>query len=309
MKYTLSASICVLAFASAAQGSLLSKLLGNLNVQISACPELSIGTSGKTVPGGKAQTQSSNPACPNYVPPGAVQAEDSSSSSEASESQENSSIASDGIDAAQSSPAWSLTFSDAHIAPALPVPSAEMPTDPTPPASSPAYRLSPIPELLPTPTNKDLLADKVLVEPLQTMATSSQRRPKCSHLAQTPENADVIIQGLPVASNILPAPPAMQVIPATPAMQAMPATPAMPVMPANPEWAEWTEIIWDQAAPPQQPAAEWARFTAPMAPPAPTVAGQFVAQAAANTITFSIPDGANGVVFETRNVGAYQFSD
>lgn len=44
-------------------GSLLSKLLGNLSIDISICPEISLSTSS-----GKPLPQSSHPGCPNYVP-------------------------------------------------------------------------------------------------------------------------------------------------------------------------------------------------------------------------------------------------
>ncbi|KAJ2177921.1 hypothetical protein EV181_006379, partial [Coemansia sp. RSA 532] len=265
-----------------AQGSLLGKLLGNLNIQISACPELSAGTLGKSASGDKVQTQSSNPACPNYVPPGGLPVENISSSSEESKWQEYSSIASSGIDtilSATSSPSAVIP-----IAPAQPAPLVEVLADPAPLSSSPAYKLSHFPVLLPTPTNKDLLAESMLAEPLLMTSASSLHPTKCSYLAQAPENTAVIVQGLPIAPN-------------------QPA--ALPAMPADPVWANPN---WNQAAPPlQQPATDWSLFTAqmaPNAPAAPTMPGQFVAHATASTVTINIPDGAQGVVFETRNIGA-----
>ncbi|KAJ1801358.1 hypothetical protein LPJ59_000359 [Coemansia sp. RSA 2399] len=72
MKITVSPTLiaCLSMLASAAHGSLLSKLLGNIQLQLSVCPELVLNTGGNSQGAtGKAGTQSSNPACPNYVPP------------------------------------------------------------------------------------------------------------------------------------------------------------------------------------------------------------------------------------------------
>ncbi|KAJ2847381.1 hypothetical protein IWW36_003882 [Coemansia brasiliensis] len=282
MKHILSISIGALAFILAAQGSLLGKLLGNLNIQISACPEISIDTTGKSTQGGKPKTQSSNPACPNYVPPGAVHSEsnDSLVSTRESESQEHLDVASSGIDNLHSSqPPTGAPASTAPIAPALP---DILPADPAP-TSSPAYHLSPLVAPLSSPTNKALDAENEIATPL--LASSTTVRPtKCNYVGQVPSPTGVIVEGLPVPTNE----------PALP--QAVPAVPAV-----------WADPYWyPEAIPTQQRLDEWAWFNMEAAP---TMAGQFFTEATASTVTVNIPDGAQGVFFGTRNVGAYQFAN
>ncbi|KAJ2449839.1 hypothetical protein EV183_004652 [Coemansia sp. RSA 2336] len=280
MKHVLSTSIGTLAFILAAQGSLLGKLLGNLNIQISACPEISIDTSGKSAQGSKPKTQSSNPACPNYVPPGAVHSESSDSPDLLIESasQEPMDVASSGIDSLHSSRLSSvIAESTVPIAPALP---GVQPADPAP-TSSPVYHLSPLAAPSSSPTNKALDAANEMNAPL---ASSTPVRPtKCNYVAQTPTSTGVIVEGLPVPTNE----------PALP--QAVPAVPA-----------EWVDPYWYPAAvPTQQRLNEWAWFNVEAAP---TMTGQFFTEAVASTVTMNIPDGAQGVFFGTRNVGAYQFA-
>ncbi|KAJ2300978.1 hypothetical protein H4R23_006818, partial [Coemansia sp. Cherry 401B] len=145
--------------------------------------------------------------------------------------------------------------------------------------------LSPLLDILPTPTNKDLLAENEIIEPLLISSVVDQPA-KCVYKAQTPEITDVIVQGLPTASGI----------PATPL--------AMPAIPG------WADPYWYQpVAPTQPPAAEWTWIAEPAAPAAPTVAGDLFTKATATRVTINIPDGADGVFFGTRNVGAYQFSN
>ncbi|KAJ2632011.1 hypothetical protein H4R22_001584 [Coemansia sp. RSA 1290] len=280
MKHVLSASIGTLAFILAAQGSLLGKLLGNLNIQISACPEISIDTSGKSTQGGKPKTQSSNPACPNYVPPGDVHSESSGSPNSTIESvsQEHLDVASSGIDSLPPSHlSTAIAASTVPIAPALP---AVLPDDPAP-TLFPAYHLSPLVAPFSSSTNKALDAANEIAVPL--VSSIPVRPDKCNYMAQAPTSTGVIVEGLPVPTNE----------PALP--QAVPAIPA-----------EWVDPYWYPAAvPTQQRLNEWAWFNMEAAP---TMTGQFFTEAAASTVTVNIPDGAQGVFFGTRNVGAYQFA-
>ncbi|KAJ2160656.1 hypothetical protein GGF46_002085 [Coemansia sp. RSA 552] len=310
MKRTLSVSVGMLALAAATQGSLLSKLLGNLNIQISACPDLSLGTSSSK--DDKPTKQSSNPACPNYVPPSKLFSEESNlEESSDAESQDPSDVALYGIDS-------SVGIAGGRTAqvPALPA---------APETTMPAYQLSPLPPPLPTPTNRDLLAEATVRSsnpgeqpaPMATMTPTAEPMAtpsKCVYMAQNPS---VIIDGLPFLSS---------------AQQALATRPAAP--------APWDGANWYQGAPapaaPQPPAAEWAWFTAgqpapaipaPIMPapaipapimPAPTPLAPVPAAPAENgvftgatqgTVTFHIPDGAEGVFFGTRNVGAYNFAE
>ncbi|KAJ2798427.1 hypothetical protein H4R20_004829 [Coemansia guatemalensis] len=334
MRPTLTTSIGALAFAFAAQGSLLGKLLGNLNVQISACPEISINTSGNTGPDGKPQTQSSNPACPNYVPPGQAHSDttDSSEQADLDQSVESSIMASNAeksvaitderssrapvapapqletssemansVEASISS--TSIAYARTNQAPEAPVPQPDVTTGPESQTPSPSYVLSPLSLMLPTPTNRDILAEATVLttasrafDPKPTAVATAEPK-KCAYHAQPAENTDVIIEGLPQTSSAIIMP--MQ-IPAIPA----------PL---------WEDPAWYQAAmpaqqqlqwqpQPQQPQAEWEWFATQTATLVPTVSGEFFAKAAESTQTIYIPDGAEGVFFGTRNVGAFQFS-
>ncbi|KAJ2055964.1 hypothetical protein GGI17_006441 [Coemansia sp. S146] len=69
MKLIVSISLVGCALSYAVQGGLLSKLLGNVHLEINACPQVVIDLSGKSAQNAQPAFQSTNPACPNYVPP------------------------------------------------------------------------------------------------------------------------------------------------------------------------------------------------------------------------------------------------
>ncbi|KAJ2076410.1 hypothetical protein H4R24_005712 [Coemansia sp. RSA 988] len=339
MRPTRTISISTLAFALTAQGSLLNKLLGNLNIQISACPEISINTSGNTAPGGKQQTQSSNPACPNYVPPGQahivnidpseqadldqnselsllnpspIMVSDAEKSVETTDEHKNlapeaaapqletSSDMANSIEASISS--MSIEYARTNQAPQAPVPQPDVTADPESQMPTPSYVLSPLSLMLPTPTNKEVLAEATVlttasraVDPRPTAVATTEPK-KCAYHTQFPENTDVIIEGLPQI-------PSPSILP----MQ-MPAI-SVPLW-ENPAWYQAAFPIqqqpqWQQ---PQLPQAEWEWFSTKTATLAPTISGEFFAKAAESTQTIYIPDGAEGVFFGTRNVGAFQFN-
>ncbi|KAJ1919942.1 hypothetical protein GGI16_003052 [Coemansia sp. S142-1] len=72
MKLIVSISLVGCALSYAVQGGLLSNLLGNVHLEINACPHLVIDLSGNSARDAQPVFQSTNPACPNYVPPNEI---------------------------------------------------------------------------------------------------------------------------------------------------------------------------------------------------------------------------------------------
>ncbi|KAJ2457205.1 hypothetical protein GGF42_002824 [Coemansia sp. RSA 2424] len=69
MKHSVSISLVVCALSLVVHGGLLNKLLGDVNVEINACPQIAIYLKGNPAQDAQPVFQSTNPACPNYVPP------------------------------------------------------------------------------------------------------------------------------------------------------------------------------------------------------------------------------------------------
>ncbi|KAJ2910842.1 hypothetical protein GGI21_000453 [Coemansia aciculifera] len=69
MKDIVSISLVGCALSLVARGGLLNKLLGDVSIEINACPQLAIDLSGNPSQDSPPVFQSSNPACPNYLPP------------------------------------------------------------------------------------------------------------------------------------------------------------------------------------------------------------------------------------------------
>ncbi|KAJ2616852.1 hypothetical protein H4S08_000592 [Coemansia sp. RSA 1365] len=333
MKHTLSTSIGVLTLALAAQGSLLGKLLGNLNVQINACPEIVINASDDTALRGKPQPQSSNPACPNYVQPGQVHNDslNSKSQSDLDQSVESSLPEPSPIIVSYAEKSTEIADERTNREPAAPMPQLEASSvvadmlsmlvsytridqaseiralqpvataNPVFQTSTPSYALSPLSLILQTPTNRDILAEATVVatasrafNPSPTTVAIAEPR-KCAHHTQPPENTDVIIEGLPQTSSAFIMPMQMPAIPAPLQEDQAWYQAAMPTQqPQQP-----------QPQQPQQPQPEWEWFATQTAAFVPLVSGEFFAKVAEITQTIYIPDGAEGVFFGTRNVGAF----
>ncbi|PIA16427.1 hypothetical protein COEREDRAFT_87126 [Coemansia reversa NRRL 1564] len=335
MKHTLSTSIGVLTLVLAAQGSLLGKLLGNLNVQINACPEIVLNASGDTASSGKPQPQSNNPACPNYVPPGQVHNDslnfkeqtDLDQSGESSQpepslimvsyAEESTAIADERTNRAPEAPVPQLeassvvansigadmlsmliAYTQIDQAPGLPMLQPAVTANPASQMSTPSYALSPLSFILPTPTNRDILAEATVIttasrafESSPTVSTIAEPK-KCADYTQPRENTDVIIEGLPQTSSAFIMPMQMPAIPAPLQEDQAWYQAAMPTQqPQQPQ--------------PQQPQLEWEWFATQTAAFVPPVSGEFLAKVAETTQTIHIPDGAEGVFFGTRNVGAF----
>ncbi|KAI7831866.1 hypothetical protein BX661DRAFT_179417, partial [Kickxella alabastrina] len=69
MRLTTIITIATCVLAMPGQGSLLGSLLGKVDLEIAICPQLDLSFSRKGSAGTKPASQSSNPACPKYVPP------------------------------------------------------------------------------------------------------------------------------------------------------------------------------------------------------------------------------------------------
>ncbi|KAJ2729384.1 hypothetical protein IW152_005640 [Coemansia sp. BCRC 34962] len=69
MKLIVSVSLVGYALSYIAQGGLLNELLGDIDLEISICPQLALNIGGKSAQDSSPVFQSTNPACPNYVPP------------------------------------------------------------------------------------------------------------------------------------------------------------------------------------------------------------------------------------------------
>ncbi|KAJ2741939.1 hypothetical protein GGI20_004827 [Coemansia sp. BCRC 34301] len=69
MKHIISIFLVGSALSLVAHGGLLSKLLGDVSIEINACPQIAIDLSGSTAQDTQPVFQSVNPACPNYIPP------------------------------------------------------------------------------------------------------------------------------------------------------------------------------------------------------------------------------------------------
>ncbi|KAJ2700591.1 hypothetical protein H4R19_005462, partial [Coemansia spiralis] len=217
------------------------------------------------------KTQSTNPACPNYVPPG--QANSDTSAIPAPQGYFDSGAPAD---------------TRATLVP-VPMPAAPEPATNVQPVSSPAYQLEPLPALLPTPTNGAVLAASEVKQPAAAAPAPVLGVPaKCTYATQAPLRTDVIIQGLPPISSVVAVSTAMA-LPEPTQMRAPVPAPAVPV-------PVWDKVNWYQASAPPRAAL-----------PAPAAADMVFATTIESTQTFYIPEGADGVFFGTRNVGAYQF--
>ncbi|KAJ2816729.1 hypothetical protein FBU31_006474 [Coemansia sp. 'formosensis'] len=72
MKHIISISLVGCALSYVVQGGLLNKLLGDIHLEINACPQIELILGGHSAPNEQPVFQSTNPACPNYVPPNEI---------------------------------------------------------------------------------------------------------------------------------------------------------------------------------------------------------------------------------------------
>ncbi|KAJ1766532.1 hypothetical protein IW140_006194 [Coemansia sp. RSA 1813] len=282
MRITVSPTLiaCASMLVSAVHGSLLSKLLGNIQLQLSVCPQLEINTSGEQGGGsnGKPVTQSSNPACPNYVPPEQF-AEEQSYVSLADTSAESSSEPSTtgfSSSSSSSSPSTSLTSSDpidGGIGALIEIPQQP----PAEPSSAPrAYSMLAVDELVLPTQDGQVLAQNTQRQPVLPTPTQV----KCVWVTHT---ADVGRQ--PAQAPGQPA-----------ADEWVPAAPTMPPVQAKQNMAPITS--WLQAD-----QGWWG--TPAMNPPLPPVAQQIDT---ATTQTILLPDGQQQVIAESRNAGFFEYA-
>ncbi|KAI9500812.1 hypothetical protein BX070DRAFT_229930 [Coemansia spiralis] len=202
MRITVSTPIATYAMLAAAQGSLLSKLLGDIELQLNLCPELviDIGHHRSSGQNAKPVTQSTNPACPNYVPPdlaslnkeqpsGIEQSLGIVSTSSGGASSGSTDNASDSTDNAPGStdnasgstdntPSTSaITDTDIGIGTIIEIP--EVP--PAAQSSAPqAYSMIPLDELLPTQVLAELQAEKT-----EHIPAAAPSQPKCVWVTTT----------------------------------------------------------------------------------------------------------------------------
>ncbi|KAJ2694374.1 hypothetical protein H4218_005637 [Coemansia sp. IMI 209128] len=69
MRLVISVSLVGYALSYIAQGGLLNELLGDIDIEINVCPQIALNLGGSGAQDSSPVFQSTNPACPNYVPP------------------------------------------------------------------------------------------------------------------------------------------------------------------------------------------------------------------------------------------------
>ncbi|KAJ2654991.1 hypothetical protein IWW48_005785 [Coemansia sp. RSA 1200] len=314
MRITVSSTL--IAFASMAvtltHGSLLTQLLGSLELQLNLCPDIDIGLGGGGRNGGKPLAQTINAGCANYEAPVSM-AQESQSPSAAQATRANTGGSGNGSSGSSRAPASGNGSGSqtAGAANARPTPSSspasasaskgigaliEIPQQPSAADASvssqlpsDAYSMIPLGELFPTQAQDGAR---------QVMAEKTQRRPEMP--APAPPMPMQMPIPMPTAKCVwvtpAPEPPVagMQAEMAWPRPK-MPLPPAMPApmpmsMPAPPSW---------------QPHVDQQGGMAP-AGSSPPPGFQHVATAATRTI--QLPDGGHEVVVETRNAGFFEYS-
>ncbi|KAJ2401201.1 hypothetical protein GGI23_001554 [Coemansia sp. RSA 2559] len=304
MKITVSPTLiaCLSMLASVAHGSLLSKLLGNIQLQLSVCPEIVLNTGGSSHgANGKAATQSSNPACPNYVPPSAqqqqpaVEVEEEESSVVASLAEQSIAAYNEPTVAASSAfPSPTVAASSAFPSPTVAASSAfpspttkgtgklvDIPQQPAAQSSAPSAVYSTVAvDKFPRPTQEtasQVLAQKTQRQPALPTPTA-QEKVKCVWVTHTIDLGNIPAQALG----------------------------------QQPLWNEWPAPTVPPAA--IQPAAEavpvtsWLQVNQGMAPAMGLPPGGANQIDEATTRTVLLPDGQQQVIVESRNAGFYEYA-
>ncbi|KAJ2519358.1 hypothetical protein GGI11_002598 [Coemansia sp. RSA 2049] len=327
MKITVSPTL--IAFASMAvtltHGSLLTQLLGNLELQLNLCPDIDIGLGGGGRQGGKPLAQTINLGCANYEapvsmaqesrnPPAAQSTRASTSGSGSNVSSRaptsgNGSSSSQTAGAASTRPTPSSSSSSASASVSKGIGALiEIPQQPSAAADaslssqlpSDAYSMIPLSELFPTQAQEG---------ERQLMAEKTQRKPEIP--APTPS--------MPMQMPIMPTAKCVWVTPApeppVAGMQAemarprpkMPLPPAMPapMPPAMPMSMPMQMPVQMPAPPSWQPHVDQ---QAGMAAAGSSLPPGFQHVATAATRTIQLPDGGHEVVVETRNAGFFEYS-
>ncbi|KAJ2400148.1 hypothetical protein GGI23_002220 [Coemansia sp. RSA 2559] len=287
MKITVSPTLiaCLSMLASVAHGSLLSKLLGNIQLQLSVCPELVLNTGGSSHgANGKAATQSSNPACPNYVPPSAqqqqpaVEVEEEESSAVASLAEQSIAAYSEPTVAASSAFPSPTTKGTGKL--------VDIPQQPAAQSLAPSAVYSTVAmDKFPRPTQetaRQVLAQKTQRQPALPTPTA-QEKVKCVWVTHTIDLGNLPAQALG----------------------------------QQPLWNEWpAPTVPPAAIQPAaiQPAAEavpvtsWLQVNQEMAPAMglPPVGATQIDEATTRTVL--LPDGHQQVIVESRNAGFYEYA-
>ncbi|KAJ1734712.1 hypothetical protein LPJ72_002230 [Coemansia sp. Benny D160-2] len=332
MKITVSPTL--IAFASMAvtltHGSLLTQLLGNLELQLNLCPDIDIGLGGGGRQGGKPLAQTINLGCANYEAPVSMvqgsQNPPAAQSTRASTSGSGSNVSSRAPISGNGNGSGSQTAGAANARPTPSSSSAsesvskgigaliEIPQQPSAAADasvssqlpSDAYSMIPLGELFPTQAQegeRQLLAEKTqrkpeIPAPTPSMPMQMPIMPtaKCVWVTPAPEPPVAGMQAemaRPRPKMLLP--PAMPA-PMPPVIPA-PMPPAMPMsmpmqmqMPAPPSWQSHVD---------QQ---------AGMAAAGSSLPPGFQHVATAATRTIQLPDGGHEMVVETRNAGFFEYS-
>ncbi|KAJ2856289.1 hypothetical protein J3B02_001684 [Coemansia erecta] len=299
MRFTATISVATCALAITTNGSLLGNLLGNINLQINACPQIYLDTSGSNGAKGRPVFQSSNPACPNYIPPEQLVAVDPSlvpgsdsseipdskvSASSPVESNGSRSITMAGPMSTAIPKASSTATTTTRLQDSLSVKSVQ--------SSAPATKSAAAQQTTPHKTGPTMATKPT---------TSSDGMIKPSYIAN---NAEWLIPSLVDPKAPAPAPaPAPSFSPSF-ASTSKGCTLSLP-KPTDVEAVPGIPSYREMSAPPPFRGANTNDFAFP-AIPVPDVKPLATSANAANSMVR--PQWPMGVIMETRNVGAFEFS-